>query len=115
MIAPNSPAQLCGRLRAGDCLIAINGLPVYNMTHQQVVNFIRSSGNTLMLTIDPTNKMASLLPTDTKNGNDSVDALIPIFSANGILPHNGDYGTLKKNDINGQKVYIFSYLIFLKL
>lgn len=104
MIAPNSPAQRCSHLKAGDCLIAINGLSVYNMSHQQVVNFIRASGNTLVLTIDPTNKMNSLLSGDVKNGNDNIDALVPMISANGISTRNSDYGTLNKKE-DSSKVF----------
>ena len=56
-IHPDSPAARCGRLHSGDCVIAINGCPLYNMSHQQVINFIKSSGNTISFTIDPTKKL----------------------------------------------------------
>lgn len=56
-IHPDSPAARCGRLHPGDCVIAINGCPLYNMSHQQVINFIKSSGNTISFTVDPTKKL----------------------------------------------------------
>lgn len=59
-IIPNSPADRCGRLKAGDCLLAINKLPVNNMSHQQVVNYIKSSGNAITFTIDPTKQMMTI-------------------------------------------------------
>uniref|UniRef100_A0A914BVU6 Uncharacterized protein n=1 Tax=Acrobeloides nanus TaxID=290746 RepID=A0A914BVU6_9BILA len=51
-IIPDSPADRCGRLKPGDCVIAINGLPLDDMSHQQVINYIKSSGNTITFTID---------------------------------------------------------------
>lgn len=114
MINPNSPAQRCGQLKAGDCLIAINGLPVYNLSHQQVINLICASGNTLVLTIDPKNKMNSSLSNDCNNEVDKVDALIPIFSSNGISSRNSDSGTLNKKEIIS-KVFYFPNFKFIYL
>uniref|UniRef100_A0A7E4VDH1 WW domain-containing protein n=1 Tax=Panagrellus redivivus TaxID=6233 RepID=A0A7E4VDH1_PANRE len=56
-VVPDSPADRCGQLHAGDCVIAINGCPLYNMSHQQVINYVKSSGNTICFTIDPTKRL----------------------------------------------------------
>ncbi|KAL3095561.1 hypothetical protein niasHT_024387 [Heterodera trifolii] len=53
-IVPGSAAHRSARLRVGDCVVAVNGHSVASMGHQQVLQFIRSTGNTLTLTIEPT-------------------------------------------------------------
>ncbi|TMS38319.1 hypothetical protein L596_005073 [Steinernema carpocapsae] len=52
-IVPNSCAFRSGRLKVGDCVIAINGMPTLNMPHPEVVNLIKHSGRSVVFTIDP--------------------------------------------------------------
>uniref|UniRef100_A0A1I7ZL90 Membrane-associated guanylate kinase, WW and PDZ domain-containing protein 1-like n=1 Tax=Steinernema glaseri TaxID=37863 RepID=A0A1I7ZL90_9BILA len=52
-IVPNSCAYRSGRLKKGDCVIAINGMPTLNMVHSEVVNMIKHSGRSVVFTIDP--------------------------------------------------------------
>ncbi|KAK0398713.1 hypothetical protein QR680_002721 [Steinernema hermaphroditum] len=52
-IVPNSCAYRSGRLKKGDCVIAINGMPTLNMMHSEVVNMIKNSGRSVVFTIDP--------------------------------------------------------------
>uniref|UniRef100_A0A914Z8H2 PDZ domain-containing protein n=1 Tax=Panagrolaimus superbus TaxID=310955 RepID=A0A914Z8H2_9BILA len=56
-IIPDSPADRCGRLHPGDCVIAINHTPLYNLSHQQVIHYIKNSGNTITFTIDPAKRI----------------------------------------------------------
>ncbi|KAI3414276.1 hypothetical protein GPALN_011732 [Globodera pallida] len=65
-ILPGSAAQRSARLRVGDCVLAVNGHSVANMSHQQVLQFIRSNGNTLTLSIDPALRMMD--PSDAGSG-----------------------------------------------
>uniref|UniRef100_A0A914GWI7 Uncharacterized protein n=1 Tax=Globodera rostochiensis TaxID=31243 RepID=A0A914GWI7_GLORO len=65
-ILPGSAAQRSARLRVGDCVLAVNGHSVANMSHQQVLQYIRSNGNTLTLSIDPALRMMD--PSDASGG-----------------------------------------------
>ncbi|XP_045456505.1 membrane-associated guanylate kinase, WW and PDZ domain-containing protein 1 [Melitaea cinxia] len=50
-LIPNSPAARCGRLRVGDTIVAINGQPVRNLPHPDVVALIKRSGAAVTLTV----------------------------------------------------------------
>jgi atrophin-1 interacting protein 3 (BAI1-associated protein 1) len=51
-----SPAERCGVLHIGDRVIAVNGLNVSNMHHEHIVNIIKDSGCSVVLTIGPPGK-----------------------------------------------------------
>ncbi|XP_034837035.1 membrane-associated guanylate kinase, WW and PDZ domain-containing protein 2 [Maniola hyperantus] len=50
-LIPNSPASRCGRLHVGDTIVAINGQPVQNLPHPDVVALIKRSGTSVTLTV----------------------------------------------------------------
>ncbi|VEL32539.1 unnamed protein product [Protopolystoma xenopodis] len=50
-VIPGSPADLCGNLRVGDRILAINGKPLTSRHHSEVVDIIRSSHQRLVLTV----------------------------------------------------------------
>ncbi|CAH0731508.1 unnamed protein product, partial [Brenthis ino] len=52
-LIPNSPAARCGRVRVGDVIVAINGQPVRNLPHPDVVALIKRSGAAVTLTVAP--------------------------------------------------------------
>ncbi|CEF60770.1 LD27118p [Strongyloides ratti] len=53
-VLPNTPAYRNGKIRIGDNVIAVNGIPTINLSHLQVINLIKNSGHQVCLTIDPT-------------------------------------------------------------
>ncbi|KAG6449228.1 hypothetical protein O3G_MSEX005955 [Manduca sexta] len=52
-LIPLSPAARCGALRVGDTIVAINGQPVRNLAHPEVVALIKRSGASVTLTVLP--------------------------------------------------------------
>ena len=52
-IIENSPAERCGRLHIGDRIMAVNGVDITHMHHEDIVNLIKESGYTVVLTIGP--------------------------------------------------------------
>ncbi|PAV61127.1 hypothetical protein WR25_27285 [Diploscapter pachys] len=50
-ITPGSPADLCGELKVGDRVIAVNGIDILNLSHSEIINLIKSSGLSVRLTI----------------------------------------------------------------
>ncbi|XP_060807572.1 membrane-associated guanylate kinase, WW and PDZ domain-containing protein 2 [Amyelois transitella] len=52
-LIPNSPASRCGLLHVGDTILAINGTPIRNLPHPEVVALIKHSGTTVTLTVLP--------------------------------------------------------------
>nr|KAG5711461.1 hypothetical protein BaRGS_025888 [Batillaria attramentaria] len=52
-ILENSPAERCGQLHIGDRIMAVNGEDITNMHHEDIVNLIKKSGYSVVLTIGP--------------------------------------------------------------
>ncbi|PVD24617.1 hypothetical protein C0Q70_15101 [Pomacea canaliculata] len=52
-ILENSPAERCGRLHVGDRIMAVNGMDITHMHHEDIVNLIKESGLSVVLTIGP--------------------------------------------------------------
>ncbi|VDK42073.1 unnamed protein product [Anisakis simplex] len=52
-IMEGSPAARCGQLRVGDRVIAVNGIDIMTLPHNQIVNLIKDSGLSVRLTIAP--------------------------------------------------------------
>ena len=50
-ITPGSPADLCGELKVGDRVVAVNGIDILNLSHSEIINLIKSSGLSVRLTI----------------------------------------------------------------
>ncbi|XP_065305440.1 membrane-associated guanylate kinase, WW and PDZ domain-containing protein 1-like isoform X5 [Dermacentor albipictus] len=63
-IIENSPAERCGQLHVGDRILAVNGVSILDMHHGEIVNLIKVSGLTVVLTIGP--------PLDDTSSNASV-------------------------------------------
>ncbi|CAD5219972.1 unnamed protein product [Bursaphelenchus okinawaensis] len=88
-VIPNSPAARSGRLQAGDCVVAINGLATDEMSHQDVINYVKSCRKSIVFTIDPT-KQRNLLMGDGSASPMSIlrDTHSPISTTN-IVQGNG--------------------------
>ena len=56
-IIENSPAARCNQLRVGDRILAINNCDTSTLNHGDVINLIKESGQTLRLTILPSNDL----------------------------------------------------------
>ncbi|EEC16827.1 atrophin 1 interacting protein 1, aip1, putative [Ixodes scapularis] len=52
-IIENSPAERCGQLHVGDRILAVNGISILDMHHGEIVNLIKVSGLSVVLTIGP--------------------------------------------------------------
>ncbi|XP_048740641.1 membrane-associated guanylate kinase, WW and PDZ domain-containing protein 1-like isoform X3 [Ostrea edulis] len=52
-IIENSPAERCGRLHIGDRILAVNGVDISHMHHEDIVNLIKDSGYSVTLTVGP--------------------------------------------------------------
>ncbi|XP_075552156.1 membrane associated guanylate kinase, WW and PDZ domain containing protein magi isoform X4 [Dermacentor variabilis] len=63
-IIENSPAERCGQLHVGDRILAVNGVSILDMHHGEIVNLIKVSGLSVVLTIGP--------PLDDTSSNASV-------------------------------------------
>jgi C-terminal processing protease CtpA/Prc len=52
-IIAGSPAERCGRLHIGDRILAVNHVDINNMHHGEIVNLIKDSGYSVVLTVGP--------------------------------------------------------------
>ena len=52
-IITGSPAEQCGRLHKGDRILAINQVDISNKHHGDIVNLIKNSGYSVVLTVGP--------------------------------------------------------------
>ncbi|KAI6211964.1 Magi-1 [Aphelenchoides besseyi] len=96
-IISDSPAERSHRLRAGDCVVAINGYSTTEMTHPQVIAFIKSCGNQVTFTIDPTIQMPRYAT--AVNGANGHSRLTPNQHVD-VSPGPSQYGTLNGYDTN---------------
>ncbi|VDP13765.1 unnamed protein product, partial [Onchocerca flexuosa] len=60
-IVERSPAALCGELRVGDRVVAVNGIDISKLSHNDIVTLIKKSGLSVRLTISPSSSSSSLL------------------------------------------------------
>lgn len=52
-ILDNSPAERCGELHIGDRILAVNGVDISHLHHEDIVNIIKESGYSVTLTVGP--------------------------------------------------------------
>ena len=52
-IIENSPAERCGRLHVGNRIIAVNGVNIMNIHHEDIVNLIKDCGFSITLSVLP--------------------------------------------------------------
>ncbi|XP_076333110.1 membrane-associated guanylate kinase, WW and PDZ domain-containing protein 1-like isoform X2 [Tachypleus tridentatus] len=75
-IVQQSPAEHCGQLHVGDNILAINGIRILNMHHEEIVSLIKASGCTVVLTIGPpqgdTSSTTSLSQREDEQSTDHV-------------------------------------------
>ncbi|KAM3727077.1 Membrane-associated guanylate kinase, WW and PDZ domain-containing protein [Dirofilaria immitis] len=64
-IVERSPAALCGQLRVGDRVVAVNGIDITKLCHNDIVTLIKKSGLSVKLTISPSSSSGSLLGSST--------------------------------------------------
>ena len=51
-LVPDSPAELCSKLRIGDRIVGVNNQPVAGLTHSEVVAAIKRAGLRVVLQLD---------------------------------------------------------------
>lgn len=56
-----SPAALCGQLRVGDRVVAVNGIDIVKLPHNDIVMLIKKSGLSVRLTISSSSSSGFLL------------------------------------------------------
>ena len=52
-IITGSPAERCGRLHIGDRILAVNRVDISSLHHGDIVNLIKDSGYSAVLTVGP--------------------------------------------------------------
>ena len=52
-IITGSPAERCGRLHIGDRILAVNRVDISTLHHGDIVNLIKDSGYSVVLTVGP--------------------------------------------------------------
>lgn len=68
-ILENSPAERCGRLHVGDRILAVNGVDISYMHHEEIVNLIKEAGYTVTLTIGIPQDDASSTTSNSQKGS----------------------------------------------
>uniref|UniRef100_A0A915PF53 Uncharacterized protein n=1 Tax=Setaria digitata TaxID=48799 RepID=A0A915PF53_9BILA len=64
-IVEGSPAALCGQLHVGDRVVAVNGIDIVKLPHNDIVTLIKKSGLSVRLTISPSSSSGSLVGSAT--------------------------------------------------
>ncbi|XP_052067223.1 membrane-associated guanylate kinase, WW and PDZ domain-containing protein 2-like isoform X2 [Mytilus californianus] len=68
-ILENSPAERCGRLHVGDRILAVNGVDISCMHHEEIVNLIKEAGYSVTLTIGIPQDDASSTTSNSQKGS----------------------------------------------
>ncbi|KAK6109632.1 PDZ domain (Also known as DHR or GLGF) family protein [Brugia pahangi] len=74
-IVEGSPAALCGQLHIGDRVVAVNGIDITKLPHNDIVTLIKKSGLSVRLTILPS---SSNCPLDSATSYYSTSHIAPI-------------------------------------
>ncbi|XP_022237212.1 membrane-associated guanylate kinase, WW and PDZ domain-containing protein 1-like isoform X2 [Limulus polyphemus] len=89
-IVQQSPAEHCGELQVGDYILAINGISILNMHHEEIVGLIKASGCTVVLTIGPPQGDTSSTTSSSQRGDEqSTDHVSEYYS---VELHRGSQG-----------------------
>lgn len=73
-IIEQSPAERCGKLQVGDRILAVNGVDISRMLHEDIVTLIKDSGFSVKLVVSPVN----VLDAADKRPNVSTELLYSI-------------------------------------
>ena len=89
-IIEQSPAERCGKLRVGDRILAVNGVDISRMLHEDIVTLIKDSGYSVKLLVSPVTPPNSA----DKRANVSQTFILYFFLLDGVTPFFSDYGYL---------------------
>lgn len=99
------PATTDGRIQAGDKIIAVNDIPISNMTHEQAVIFLRQSPDTV--------KLRLCRYGDELDGAMAAIAASPVDSNYKLHHHehsNSSSGTMKRSKLRPEAISLISDL-----
>ncbi|KAL7017208.1 hypothetical protein ACKWTF_010291 [Chironomus riparius] len=88
------PATSDGRIQAGDKILAVNDIPISNMTHEQAVIFLRQSQDTVRLRLYR-----------FYDGNDAISPTDSNYKA-----HHESNGTMKRSKLRPEAISLISDL-----
>ncbi|XP_013779275.2 membrane-associated guanylate kinase, WW and PDZ domain-containing protein 1-like isoform X2 [Limulus polyphemus] len=89
-IIEGSPAERCVQLHVGDRILAVNGISILNMHHGEIVNLIKDSGYSVVLTIGPPQDDTSSTASTSHRGEEhSTDQDVQYYS---VELHRGTRG-----------------------
>merc|ERR1719208_206097 len=72
-IIPGSPAERCGRLQVGDRILAVNHVDINSLHHGDIVNLIKDSGYSVVMTVGPpTDDTSSTASTSHRSSTSSM-------------------------------------------
>ncbi|XP_060571370.1 membrane-associated guanylate kinase, WW and PDZ domain-containing protein 1-like [Ruditapes philippinarum] len=74
-ILDNSPAERCGQLRVGDRILAVNGVDISHLHHEDIVNIIKESGYSVTLTVGPPLDDSSSNTSQRSTGGSMMNAM----------------------------------------
>eukprot|EP00095_Tigriopus_kingsejongensis_P004106 maker-scaffold490_size156733-snap-gene-0.20 protein:Tk04106 transcript:maker-scaffold490_size156733-snap-gene-0.20-mRNA-1 annotation:"conserved hypothetical protein" len=80
-IIPGSPAERCGRLHVGDRILAVNHVDINSLHHGEIVNLIKDSGYSVVMTVGP--------PIDDTSSNASTSHRGYNPNSHQVPPHSG--------------------------
>ncbi|CAM1323211.1 Uncharacterised protein g8324 [Pycnogonum litorale] len=108
-IIDNSPAERCRQLHVGDRILAVNNVNILNMHHGDIVNLIKDSGYSVVLTIGPPQDDASSTTSNSQRTSSNVSSSSCVFAHPAIADSYADtddyrfyepsYGGLLNSDI----------------
>ncbi|XP_040580191.1 membrane-associated guanylate kinase, WW and PDZ domain-containing protein 1 isoform X6 [Lepeophtheirus salmonis] len=90
-IIPGSPAERCGRLHIGDRILAVNHVDINYMHHGEIVNLIKDSGYSVVLTVGPPIDETS--STTSASHRSSTSSMVTAQATPTVLPPTDSTGS----------------------
>eukprot|EP00096_Caligus_rogercresseyi_P010853 TRINITY_DN407_c1_g1_i1.p1 TRINITY_DN407_c1_g1~~TRINITY_DN407_c1_g1_i1.p1 ORF type:complete len:1337 (-),score=405.78 TRINITY_DN407_c1_g1_i1:791-4801(-) len=90
-IIPGSPAERCGRLHVGDRILAVNHVDINYMHHGEIVNLIKDSGYSVVLTVGPPIDETS--STTSASHRSSTSSMVTAQATPTVLPPTDSTGS----------------------
>ncbi|XP_059092120.1 membrane-associated guanylate kinase, WW and PDZ domain-containing protein 2-like isoform X6 [Tigriopus californicus] len=104
-IIPGSPAERCGRLHVGDRILAVNHVDINCLHHGEIVNLIKDSGYSVVMTVGP--------PIDDTSSNastshrSSTSSMVTAQAMPTVLPPSDSAGSsIHSNNVDPRSVSV---------
>eukprot|EP00094_Tigriopus_californicus_P012293 TCALIF_11882-PB protein Name:"Similar to Magi2 Membrane-associated guanylate kinase, WW and PDZ domain-containing protein 2 (Mus musculus)" AED:0.19 eAED:0.20 QI:0/0.61/0.57/0.85/0.76/0.71/14/0/1824 len=107
-IIPGSPAERCGRLHVGDRILAVNHVDINCLHHGEIVNLIKDSGYSVVMTVGPPIGMEDDTSSNASTSHrSSTSSMVTAQAMPTVLPPSDSAGSsIHSNNVDPRSVSV---------